>query len=454
MRKEWQILKNIVWILLFILLCLSPSPPNAKSNTNTMQAKKNYFTQLQKGLPEDVGISSERLKVVDECITTEISRGFPGAVLVIIKDGKIIKDSAYGFAKRYDGHSELSQPIKMKTTTIFDLASNTKMFSTNFAMQQLVSQGKVDLKQSVQYYLPAFKDRDNDEIKGKAKITVTDLLQHTAGLPSSIHYHDPKKAGVLYSQDRELTKKMVIATPLKHPPHTAQIYSDIDYMLLGMIIEEVTGVSLDDYVEKEIYKPLGLSHTKYNPLQKGESQNVIAATELFGNTRDGAISFPHIRKHTLQGEVHDEKAFYSMAGVSGHAGLFSTGREMAVLLQVMLNGGGYGNIELFNQSTINQFTTPSSPDSSFALGWRINSDDHMHQFFSESAPSTAIGHTGWTGTMTVIDKENQLGICLLTNKRHSHVINPYKNPNVFAGDQSVISNYGKVIDLIYKAIIS
>lgn len=447
-------MKNIFWILLFILLCLSPSPSNAKANTNTMQAKKVHYRQLQKGLPEDVGISSERLKVVDECITTEISRGFPGAVLVIIKDGKIIKESAYGFAKQYVGHSVLSEPLKMKTTTIFDLASNTKMFSTNFAMQRLVSQGKVDLKQSVQYYLPAFKDSDNDVIKGKATITVTDLLQHSAGLPSSIHYHDPKKAGVLYSQDRELTKKMVVATPLNHPPHTTQIYSDIDYMLLGMIIEEVTNIALDDYVEKEIYNPLGLIHTKYNPLQKGERQNEFAATELFGNTRDGAISFPHIRKHTLQGEVHDEKAFYSMAGVSGHAGLFSTGREMAVLLQVMLNGGGYGNIELFNQSTINQFTTPSSPGSSFALGWRINSDDHMHQFFSESAPSTAIGHTGWTGTMTVIDKENQLGICLLTNKRHSHVIDPQKNPNVFAGDQSAISNYGKVIDLIYKAIIS
>ncbi|PNB76984.1 penicillin binding protein PBP4B, partial [Pseudomonas sp. FW305-BF6] len=108
-------------------------------------------------------------------------------------------------------------------------------------------------------------------------------------------------------------------------------YSDVDYMLLGTIVEKITGQKLDEYVENEIYKPLKLKDTVFNPLQKGFKPKEIAATELLGNTRDGVINFPNVRTYTLQGEVHDEKAFYSMGGVSGHAGLFSTTSDLAVL---------------------------------------------------------------------------------------------------------------------------
>ncbi len=120
-------------------------------------------------------------------------------------------------------------------------------------------------------------------------------------------------------------------------------------MILGFIIESVTAMPLDRYVENNIYKPLGLKHTVFNPLVKGFTQQQIAATELNGNTRDGVISFPNIRTCTIWGQVHDEKAWYSMGGVSGHAGLFSNTSDMAVLMQVMLNGGGYGNVKLFDK---------------------------------------------------------------------------------------------------------
>lgn len=171
-----------------------------------------------------------------------------------------------------------------------------------------------------------------------------------------------------------------------------------------------------------------------------------------GNTRDGVISFPNIRSYTLQGEVHDEKAFYSMEGISGHAGLFSNTEEMAVLLQVMLNGGGYGSQQLFDKTVISQFTAPSKTDATYGLGWRLNGNPDMEWMFGKHASTRAYGHTGWTGTVTIIDPAYQLGIILLTNKKHSPVIDPAKNPNQFEGDLFSTGKYGSVITGIYEAL--
>lgn len=171
-----------------------------------------------------------------------------------------------------------------------------------------------------------------------------------------------------------------------------------------------------------------------------------------GNTRDGVIQFPNIRTNTLQGEVHDEKAFYSMDGVSGHAGLFSNADDMAILLQVMLNKGSYRNISLFDQKTADLFTAPSATDPTFALGWRRNGSKSMEWMFGPHASKNAYGHTGWTGTVTIIDPAYNLGIALLTNKKHTPVIDPEENPNVFEGDQFATGSYGSVITAIYEAM--
>lgn len=127
---------------------------------------------------------------------------------------------------------------------------------------------------------------------------------------------------------------------------------------------------LDQYVESTIYRPLGLKHTMFNPLQKGFKPKHFAATERLGNSRDGVIDFENIRRYTLLGEVHDEKAFYSMAGISGHAGLFSNISDMAVLLQLMLNKGGYGKTTIFDQASIDLFTASSDTNPTYGLGWR------------------------------------------------------------------------------------
>lgn len=418
-------------------------------NKNTAE----YPTLSKATKPEDAGFSSKGLKEIDKLINKEIKNGFPGAVLIVIKDGRIVKNSAYGTAKIYEKSDQLKHPQKMKTGIMFDLASNTKMYAVNFVLQHLVSEGKVDLQEKIQHYFSEFKDSNEDEVKGKDELRIIDLLHHTGGFPSSVHYHNPDRAGELYSQERTNTLEMLLKTPLQYEPGTKQIYSDIDYMLLGFIIEKITGEQLDSYTENHIYKPLGLKHTLFNPLRKGLKEKEFAATELNGNTRDGVISFPNIRTYTLQGEVHDEKSFYSMDGVSGHAGLFSTTGDLAVLMQVMLNNGGYGKVKLFDKETIDQFVKPYEMNPTYGLGWRLNGDSSMEWMFSKYAGNEVFGHTGWTGTVTVIDRENNLAIALLTNKKHSPVIDPLKDPHKFYGDIYSISQYGNVVSAVYEALI-
>ncbi|KXZ16867.1 esterase [Bacillus nakamurai] len=426
-------MKTLVIAFLTITLSLSFLPPH-----KAYAQSKSYDTA--------------KLRKVDQMIEKDIAAGFPGAVLVVVKDGRVIKKKAYGYRKKYEGDTLLRRPEKIKTTTMFDLASNTKMYAANFALQRLASQGKLDLYEKVSAYLPDFKDRNDDPIKGKDSIRVIDVLLHQSGLPSSFYFYQPDTAGQYYSQAREKTIRYLTRIPLDYKPGTKHVYSDIGYMLLGCIIESITGKTLDVYAEQELYKPLKLTHTLFNPLKKGFKAQSFAATERLGNTRDGVIHFPNIRTYTLQGEAHDEKAFYSMGGVSGHAGLFSRADDMAVLLQVMLNGGSYKHVSLFTKQTAELFTTAASSDPTYALGWRKNGSQDMEWMFGPYASKQAYGHTGWTGTVTIIDPAYKLGIALLTNKKHSPVANPAENPNVFEGDLFPTGSYGSVIKAIYEAI--
>lgn len=452
MMKKWT---SCALTSVFAISLLVPSVSFAESNEKTSpQAHVEYPVLTKAKKPEEVGFSSEKLEKVDQLIEKEVAAGFPGAALIVIKDGKIVKNESYGYKQKFEGHTPLNKFLKMKKDTMFDIASNTKMYAANFALQKLVSEGKIDLNSRVQEYIPEFKDGPTDKIKGKDTMRLVDMLHHSAGFPADPAYHNPKVAGDLYSQDRETTLKMLTKTPLEYKPGTKNIYSDVDYMLLGYIVEKVTGQKLDDYVENAIYKPLGLKHTMFNPLQKGFKPKDFAATELMGNTRDGIISFPNVRTYTLQGEVHDEKAFYSMEGVSGHAGLFSTTSDLAVLLQVMMNGGSYGNISFFEKETIEEFVAPSEMNSTYGLGWRLNGDDSMDWMFSKYASDSAYGHTGWTGTVTIIDPEQNLGIVLLTNKKHSPLVDPAVNSNQFFGDLFTTGRYGSVVTAVYEALES
>ncbi|MDX8290902.1 penicillin binding protein PBP4B [Metabacillus indicus] len=433
------------------LSLIAPSASFAEIKASP-KAKTEYSVLTKAKKPEEAGFSSEKLEKVDQLIEKEVAAGFPGAALIVIKDGKIVKNESYGYKQKFDGHTPLKKFLKMENDTLFDLASNTKMYAANFALQKLASEGKLDVYDKVQTYIPEFKDSETDVIKGKDTMRIIDVLHHTAGFKPDPQYHNPAVSKELYSQEREKTIANINKTPLTYEPGTQNIYSDVDYMLLGTIVEKITGQKLDEYVENELYKPLKLKDTVFNPLQKGFKPKEIAATELLGNTRDGVISFPNIRTYTLQGEVHDEKAFYSMEGVSGHAGLFSTTQDLAVLLQVMLNGGGYGNEKLFDKEVIEEFIEPSDMNGTYGLGWRLNGNDSMDWMFSKYASDSAYGHTGWTGTVTIIDPEYDLGIVLLTNKKHSPLVNPAANSNQFFGDLFTTGSYGSVVTAVYEAM--
>ncbi|MEW9122713.1 MAG: penicillin binding protein PBP4B [Thermotaleaceae bacterium] len=402
------------------------------------------YPQLTVGRGKEVGFSEKKLGEIDELINKEIRAGFPGAVLLIMKDGKIIKNTAYGYKLKYDGDMLLNDPEPMDTNTLFDLASNTKMFATNIAIQKLVSENKINIQDPVCKYIPGFTGETRENIR------IKDLLTHSAGFAASIKFYMPDNpyGEEFYSLNRERTLRLLEKAPLEYPTGTKTIYSDTDYMLLGYIIENVTGMKLDEYVETNIYKPLGLTHTLFNPLDKGFEKSDCGATETMGNTRGGSLDYPSIRRYTLQGEVHDEKAYYTMEGIAGHAGLFSTASDLAVLCQALLNQGGYGNIKIFDQDVFDQFTKPSDNDITFGLGWnRAGNGDKVWQF-GPYASNTAIGHTGWTGTLVQIDPKYDMAIVLLTNKKHS----PCKNEN-FEGDQFETGKYGSIVSLVYEALL-
>ncbi len=404
------------------------------------------YPQLQ---PMDTASAYDFSKV-DELIEADVAEGFPGAVLLVIKDGEIVKHSAYGFARRYDEQGQLlANPTPMQPDTLFDVASNTKSFATALAMMHLVQQNQLDVTKPIYYYLPEYRGN------GREARTVEDLLNHHSGYAPQVHFFDPEnKLGEgFYSLQKEKTQRlMATKVPFDVGNGVRATYSDTNFMLLGTIIERITGMPLDQYVEQNIYRPLGLQDSLFAPLRKGRHSSDIAATELQGNTRGGVVDFPGVRTYTLQGEVHDEKAFYAMNEVAGHAGLFSTAPDLAVLIQTLLNGGGYGQVKLFDRSVIDAFTKPHQRDRTFGLGWRRAADGQLRWHFGPYASAQAFGHTGWTGTATVVDPALDLGIVLLTNARHS----PTKETDgavEFFGKSFETGNYGSIMTAVYEAIL-
>lgn len=414
-------------------------------------------SELKVTIPSPVLIDSSasyqnRFKQVDDLIEQDVKNGFPGAVLLVVQNGEIIKRSAYGDARKYvDGGALLPSAQKMRTDTLFDIASNTKMFATNLALMKLVSEGKLDVNAPIEQYMPDYQGG------GRDTRLVRDLLTHTAGYAPQVRFFTPDN-GVsksLYSQNPQRTDQLLLnRVPFAMGRNVKAVYSDTDYMLLGMLVERLTGMGLDAYVEHQIYQPLGLTNTLFNPLLKGRAKAEFAATEIQGNSRGGRVSFDNMREYVLQGEVHDEKAFYSLGGVAGHAGLFSTVDDLAVLGQLLLNGGGYGQTQIFDEAALQQFIKPEERDDSYGLGWRRAGHGQSKWHFGPYASAQAYGHTGWTGTVSVIDPKYDLAIFLLTNARHSKVQEDDSGHVEFAGKTFETGKYGSVISLVYEAVLN
>lgn len=442
------------------------------------------YPTVQEGSLQDVGIDRDALELLEQIIQADVNNGFPSAQMAIVKNGKLVYQNAWGKVNSYnpDGTPKTDSPA-VTNDTLYDLASNTKMYTANYALQYLVTQGKANLDSRLVDLLGSAFVEDTIDItyngyenpglkvnkQWKAELTLRDILRHQAGFPADPQYHNdsfdqcaqktvPGATNVLFSgwdgsaATRAATLKSIFKTPLMYKPGTKTVYSDVDYMLLAFAIEAITGKGLDAFLKETFWDPMGLTHTTYNPLLNGFAANDCAATELNGNTRDGAISFTGVRTATIQGQVHDEKCYYAMGGISGHAGLFSNTTELAKLASVMLTGG-YGENRYFSRNVMDAFTAPKKEDAAnWGLGWWREGDNQRCWYFGTQAPSNTIGHQGWTGTLTMIDPVENLVVVYLTNKINSPVTDKAANPNKFNGNWYTASTLGFVAQLLYQGL--
>lgn len=463
-----------------------------------LQPQAAAHAEVTEASPESVGFDPVVLGELDAYAQEQIGFGYPAIAVSVVKDGKLVVNDGWGWALKHstsenpDGSVNpavelpVSERVPATADTVFDLASNSKMYATNYAIQRLVSQGMLDLDQTIQSFpgWEDFTDANSDYTgkwtvggsggittmhTGKHTITVRDILNHVGGLIPDPEYPNRTSAGDLWYQtddpdDRTGIIDAISRSPLRYAVRSTFAYSDVDYMILGLLVEQITGKRLDVYLEEEFYGPLGLSDTGFRPLEAGIPAERIAATELNGNTRDGNISFGTldngdpvpIREYTLRGEVHDEKAHYAMAGVAGHAGLFSTTGDMAKLTQLMLNGGVYDGRQYFTKEVADQFVQPfigpgnTVNTSSVGLGWRIHSyRGTAYYYFNWGASRHSYGHQGWTGTLTVIDPVHKMTVTILTTRIHAPVTNP---PNGFATAGLSAADLVPFVGYVYKAL--
>lgn len=346
------------------------------------------------------------IRTADSLVTAAIGTTIPGAVLVVSRDGRVVESRAFGYAQLndYQGH-RLATPRPMRSSTMFDLASVTKVMGTTFAVMMLVDQGKIDVDAPVYRYLPDFRGPHKDSI------TVRNLLTHSAGLVQwqPLYYHAANTAQT-YAVIRDM--------PLQWGVGAGRHYSDLGFMLLGDIVTRVSGEPLDVFLARELYRPLGLTHTTFVPRAHGFTE--FAATEQ-GNTyehhmvydstfgyryRGDPAAWNGWRHYVLDGEVDDGNAWYANHGIAGHAGLFSTAADLRVLVDLLVNRGEYAGHRYITASTIDRFLTRDQYDN--YLGWMLPA----------GLPAGSFAHNGFTGTYVLGVPKYGLSIVLLTNRQN------------------------------------
>ncbi|HET9408730.1 MAG TPA: serine hydrolase [Candidatus Sulfotelmatobacter sp.] len=323
-----------------------------------------------------------KLPMVDSVIQQSIGEGtIPGAVLVVGHHGKVVYRKAYG-SRALDPRRE-----PMTLDTVFDMASLTKVIATTTAVMQLIEKGKVRLNDPLAKYLSEFAQN------GKQDITVRQLLTHYSGLEPDLDLKTPWSG-------KETAYKMAFAETPQQAPGSSFVYSDINFIVLGALVERVSGETLDQYCTRHIFAPLKMARTRFLPPAAWRAK--IAPTQYDEN------------QHMLRGVVHDPTA-RRMGGVAGHAGLFSTADDMAKFAQALLNGGD----GILSVLSVEKMTTPQTPPSAPVLrgfGWDI--DSPFSSTRGDLLPVGSYGHTGFTGTSLWIDPTTQTYIILLTNAVH------------------------------------
>ena len=339
---------------------------------------------LRVARPEDVGFRADGLAAADALVERGVAqKAFPGGVLAVGKDAALAHLRAFGRLS-YDADAP-----EVRTDTLYDLASLTKVIVATTTAMILVDEGRLDITRPVSAFLPRFRGA------GKEKVTVWNLLTHSSGLPAL--FTDFRN-----TRGKEAYLERIEGLDLQYAPGTKSVYSDPGVILLGEILERVAGEPLDSFAQKRILEPLGMKDTRYRP--GADLLPRIAPTE-----RDPW------RGRLLRGEVHDENAF-AMGGVAPHAGLFGTAPDLARFAQMLLNGGVLEHHRIVSRDVVEQFTRRAGvPDSSRALGWDTPSPNSSA---GGRLSPRSFGHTGFTGTSLWIDPERRLFVVLLTNRVH------------------------------------
>ena len=371
---------------------------------------------LQRVAPEQVGMDSRKLMYADEAIEEAIvNKEIPGAVLAVVRNGKMAYLKAYGNKRIYPN----TEP--MTANTIFDMASCSKSMSTAICTMILAERGKIRLLDPVSRYIPGFKDWESEDGKDKKVIRITDLLTHSSGLPPYApaaelekKYGSPNPTGLM---------EYIAGCKRDFKPQTDFQYSCLNFITLQHIIEAVSGQSLRDFARENIFNVLGMNHTDYLPCQRDKNGQWVNTA----NSRLSTLDFQLTRVaptekqpngQVLCGQVHDPLARILNGGISGNAGVFSCAEDIAILCAALQNGGEWNGRRILSPQGVKAMRTV--PRSTAALGRSLGWDvftayaSNSGDFFS---PNT-YGHTGYTGTSIVIDPDNDTSVILLINAVH------------------------------------
>jgi beta-glucosidase-like glycosyl hydrolase/CubicO group peptidase (beta-lactamase class C family) len=390
-------------------------------------------------------IDQAKLAIIDSLVADAIQKeAIPGCQVLVAKDNQIVFNKSYGTIA--GGASPA-----VTNATLYDLASVTKTSATTVAIMKLVEEGKVDIEKTIGDYLPWVVGNP------KASIRLKELLLHEAGLYPYIKFYESlldKEGNInpkwivpvqdashqfmvtpgkyLANHFMDSIRSMILKSPITAPGK--YVYSDNDFIFLGNIVEQVTGMNLNEYCTKTFYGPMQMRSTGFLPLHSADKSN-IAATE-----KDN-----YFRKELIQGSVHDEGAS-TMGGVAGHAGLFSNATDLAKLYMMLLNGGKWDGEQYLQPATIQWFTSYQSVISRRGLGFDKTAKDNATSkdpYPSASAPTSVFGHTGFTGTCVWADPDNQLLYIFLSNR-----VYPTRDNKAF----STLNLRPKIQEQIYQAI--
>ena len=335
--------------------------------------------------PSATRLAIEKLKTIDEVVDGEINKGsFPGAVILVGQAKKILYRRAFG--------NQVITPHKevMNEETAFDIASLTKPIATAASIMILRDRGKIKLSDYVRQYLPAFA------CEGKEEVRIQHLLTHTSGLPAYTNASELAEQFGSPCPDKVIEK--ICSLKAMSEPGQEFRYSCLGYITLAKIVETVSGRGIDQFAEENIFAPLKMAHTAYNPPESWKHS--IAATEV-------------VQEQPLRGTVHDPLA-QLMGGISGNAGVFSTAYDLSIYCRMLLNGGTYNGARILSPESVRLLTAAISHGR--ACGFDVQSSYSWIK--GANASETAFCHSGYTGTSIVCDPSNKVYLIILTNRAH------------------------------------